>query len=225
MMQKIASLVLVAACHSPGAHVDAAPDAPSLDCDTYCTNIQAGCMDTNVQYPDLPSCKNTCLVFSGTGFGASTINDTTGNTLGCRVHAALSAASAQPAASDCAHSGPAGDLLNAASPGACSGDGDFCTSFCAIEIAACGSLDVPLPGNPKDPDGNPLFQYRNMANCVTACAAFDKTHLYVPTAAGNSLACRLLHAVTATSSLASATQHCSSTASTPRDSCAGSPTP
>lgn len=204
--------------------IDAPPDSPpALDCPTYCAEIQASCTGANTQYPDMAHCMATCASFT---VGSSHVTDTSGNTLGCRIHYAYeSAASMTAAATHCAHAGPAGDRITAAPPAFCSG-GDVCASFCTLEIKACGSLDAPLPGDPKDASGNPLFQYLNQGNCITACAAFDKTHEYSTAAAGNSLACRLYHATNAAISVTpDGTMHCPHTAADPTGPCAGVATP
>lgn len=112
----------------------------------------------------------------------------------------------------------------ASPPAACSG-GDVCTSFCMLQLKACGSLEVPLPGDPRDGNGNPLFQYRNMERCMSNCAMLDKTHAYSTTAAGDSLACRLLHATKAAIDLASAMTECVYTGLPPTGPCAGTPMP
>ena len=202
--------------------VDAAVDAPvTLDCQTYCTEIQANCTDANAQYPDMPHCLATCASFT---VGPSKVTDTSGNTLGCRIYHAGALSMTAPE-THCVHAGPGGDLITAASPAFCSG-GDICASFCALEIKACGSLDTPLPENPKDDTNNPLFQYRNMANCMASCATFDKAHAYSTAAAGNSLACRLYHATSAAIAvIPNGAMDCSATADFPTGPCAGVATP
>jgi hypothetical protein len=203
--------------------IDAAPDAApvSLDCPAYCTEIQANCTGANAQYPDMAHCMATCASFT---VGTSKVTDTSGNTLGCRIYHGGDPSMMAPA-THCIHAGPGGDLITATPPAVCSG-GDVCASFCALEIKACGSLDAPLPGNPRDANGNPLFQYLNMANCMTACAAFDKTHAYGTTAAGDSLACRLYHATNAAIAVTpNGVMHCSHTAANPTGPCAGAATP
>lgn len=200
-----------------------APDAipVTLDCPSYCREIQANCTGANAQYPDMAHCMAACASFP---VATSAITDMSGNTLGCRIYHAGSPSTTAPE-THCAHAGPGGDLITANPPGVCSG-GDVCTSFCALEIKACGSLDAPLPGNPRDPTGNPLFQYRNMANCMTNCAAFDKTHPYSIAAAGDSLACRLLHATSAAIAVSpNGETECPYTAVAPTGPCAGTPTP
>jgi hypothetical protein len=119
-----------------GTVKDAAPAA--LDCSTCCTEIQANCTGANAQYPDMAHCTATCVSFA---VGTSTVTDTAGNTLGCRIYHG-GAPSHTAAAIHCVHAGPGGDLITAATPAFCSG-GDVCASFCVLKIKACGSLDPP----------------------------------------------------------------------------------
>jgi len=219
-------LISLVACGGNGHQtIDAAVQIDAmvadLDCNSYCARIQANCIGMNAQYIDLASCKATCLSFT---VGSSSVNDTSGNTLGCRIFYAVGASNATAAATDCAYAGPAGDVITPSSLAFCSGD-DICTSFCTLEIKACGSLDAPLTGDPTDADGNPLFQYRNIVDCMRSCPSFDRNHAYSTSAAGDSLACRLLHATIAASSAPNAATDCSSTAAAPREHCAGPATP
>lgn len=192
----------------------------ALDCPTYCTQIQANCTGANAQYPDMAHCIAACGTFT---VGTSAVTDPAGNTLGCRIYHAGAPSMTMPA-THCPHAGPGGDQLTASTPAICSG-GDVCASFCALQVKACGSVEAPLPGNPTDSTGNPLFQYQNVANCMTACAGFDKTHPYSTMSAGNSLACRLLHATSAAISVTNAQAECRYTGVTARAPCAGTPTP
>ncbi len=225
-------LASVVGCGSNNPATDAAvpdtavPDAVTLDCDSYCSTIQQNCSGANAQYGGadsaaaLQSCKQTCASFSP----GTSVNETSGNTLGCRIHYAVAASNPAQAPTDCIHAGPAGDVLTSSSMNFC---GDPCTSFCALEIKACGSLQMPLPGDPKDATNNSLFQYQNMADCVQACAGLDKTHAYSPSARGNSLACRLYQATQAVISvMPNGVMSCADTASTPPTGrCAGTATP
>jgi hypothetical protein len=216
------SLLLIALAGCGGDHmqaIDAAPDV-ALDCPSYCAEAQANCTGANAQYPDMAHCTATCVSFTQEN---STVTDKSGNTLGCRIYYAGAPSMTAPA-THCAHASPAGDLITATSPAFCSG-GDVCTSFCTLEIKACGSLEAPLPGDPRDDTNNHLFQYRNMADCMSSCAGFDKTHAYSTMAAGNSLACRLYHATNAAIDVANGKIHCSHTAAFPTGPCAGTPTP
>lgn len=225
-MRTFLILMVLIGCGDDGASpIDAAPDVAvvSLDCSTYCTEIQVNCIDANAQYLDMAHCTATCASFT---VGTSKVTDTSGNTLGCRIHYAGNPAITAPA-TNCVHAGPAGGPITATPPDpvSCIGN-DVCASFCALEIKACGSLDAPLPGNPRDADGNPLFQYLNMANCMSTCAGFDKMHAYSTAAAGNSLACRLYHATNAAIAITpNGEMHCSHTAANPTGPCAGTAMP
>lgn len=193
----------------------------TLDCATYCREIQANCTGASAQYADEVHCNATCASFA---VGNSSVTDTSGDTLGCRILYA-GAPSGMEAASYCAAAGPLGARPAATSPEFCS-SGDVCASFCALEIRACGSLMSPLPGDPTGAGNNPLFQYQHMANCVDACAHFDKTHAYSTAAAGDSLACRLLQATRAVISvMPNGAQYCMYTGDAAKGPCVGTPTP
>lgn len=165
----------LAACGDDGGTatpVDAQqPDAPAaaLTCASYCTTIQANCLDaaSNRQYIDTPSCTASC------GFmpvGAA--SDTQGNTLGCRTYHA-GAAAGNPTL-HCPHAGPGGD-------GAC---GTNCAGFCQIVMGACTGANAA---------------YASAAECMTACAAFPTATRYnTKEMTGASLACKLYHASVAT---------------------------
>jgi len=211
----------------PDSPLDAPPDAPpSLDCPTYCAEINANCKGTNAQYADDEACLHACGTFA---VGTSTVTDMSGNTLGCRIYHAGAPSKTSPEA-ECPRAGPAGDLITASpgGPAYCSG-GDFCTTFCTLEIAACGTQEAPLPTDPRDSNNNHVFQYTNMDSCMSNCPDFDRTHIYSPTALGDSLACRLAQSITALVSITpGATMHCSSTSlniNPPFGFCFGTPTP
>jgi hypothetical protein len=231
-------LILVGACSDSKSTNNNTPDAPAQQTDAatadatppvtpdvtaYCTDIIAHCTGANAQYPTTnPTLSmNQCLGTAAT-FPVGTINDSTGNTLGCRQYHAGAPAMSDPA-THCIHAGPGGDQVDKA--GTC---GDACTSFCTLQTKTCGTTEAPLP--------NIAPQYQNMAACMTACGTFDKTHLYTlnstPVApSGNSLACRLYHATNAAyyTKLADVTNtalHCTHTAETPTGPCASAtPTP
>lgn len=220
-MRTFLVLAVAVGCAENAAAPDAQPDAaPTLDCQSYCNQVQASCTGENAQFPDEAHCMAACASFPVRG---STVNDMSGHTLGCRIYHAGAPSRSDPAA-HCAHAGPGGDHLMASPPAACSG-GDVCTSFCTLQLKACGSLEAPLPGDPTDSTGNQLIQYRDMIDCLAVCAGFDKTHPYRTTSAGNSLACRLLHATRAAINLDNAKAECRHTGMVPRGPCAGAPTP
>jgi hypothetical protein len=241
-MKKIIFLMALLGCGGDDGHaangspdaaaIDAAVDAPlSVDCMSYCDEMTAGCKDANAQYTST-QCMKDCASFP---VAASTINDQIGDTLGCRLHFAIAATTAVKAmanateiASDCAYASPAGDLLTAAKPAYCSG-GDVCASFCALEIQACGSLSAPLAGNPRDQTNNPIYQFRDMDDCMSSCDTYvtgqAMAHAYSTSAKGDSLACRLAQAADAAVSVANAMNECPSTAIAPTGACAGTATP
>lgn len=180
---------------STDASTDAAAAAP--DCATYCSTIQANCAGANAQYPAMTNCMAACASFALGTSGAQT-----GNTLGCRLYHAGAPAIANPAL-HCPHAGPGGDLTTVVDPpGTC---GDACTSFCTLEIKACGTtVSAPATG-----------QYTDMNACLSTCKAFpNANHLYSPSSKGDSLACRLYHATNAAIT-GNATAHCPHTGPSP----------
>jgi len=221
----------LAGCGSDGhANIDAAPPvdaavdavAATLDCTSYCGAIQSNCTGANSQYKDTAHCLAACTSFAT---ATSTVNDTSGNTLGCRIHYAFEASNPAVAEAECAYAGPAGDLLTAAVPAFCSG-GNICASPCALEVQACGSVQAPLPGNPIDALQNPLWQYLNVSQCIDNCATFDKTHAYSPLAVGDSLACRLAQTIDAAVNVSpNAVMDCVDTGVPPNGLCAGMASP
>lgn len=217
-MRTFLVLAVVVGCNGHETDPDAGP--LPLDCPTYCEQIEKNCIDGNDQYPDEAHCMAVCASFT---VGSSTVTDPAGNTLGCRIYHTNAPSRMDPAA-HCAHAGPAGEKLMASPAPVCS-DGNVCASFCTLQFRTCGWLDEPLPGDPKDPIGNSLFQYRNMADCMTICAGFDKTHPYSTTSAGDSLACRLNHTVRAALSSTSAMMECRHTGLIGTGPCEGTPTP
>lgn len=227
-MRNLLLVMAVAGCGggnnaSRDAATDTGVDTPpaALDCPTYCARIQTNCTGANAQYANTDQCTTACMSFA---VGTSKVTDTAGNTLGCRINYAVAASTM--ASTQCPHAGPGGDLITAAAPAFCSG-GDVCTSFCTLEIQACGSIDVPLSGNPKDSFGSPLYEYKNFDGCMRLCPAWDKTHGYsvMPVSTGDSLACRLSAAVTASISVDSAKVYCAYTADFPTGQCAGAASP
>lgn len=214
------ALILIGACSSsnnnktpdaPPAQTDAAADgtpAATPDCASYCTTIQMNCMGANAQYPDVGHCMAACA-----SFDVGTTGQATGNTLGCRIYHA-GAPAVTNAMLHCPHAGPGGDLTDVVAPPSqyC---GDACTSFCKLEIMACGTTtSAPTTG-----------QYADMNACMSACANFpNSTHPYATTAKGDSLACRLYHATNAAMT-GNAAVHCPHTAQTPMAPATGGTNP
>lgn len=200
MRRNLLLLLVLVGCSD--SNNNTTPDAATvaLDCPSYCTEIQANCTMGNAQYPDASHCMAACASFLMTG----ALADTAGNTLGCRIYHAGAPAKMDPV-THCPHAGPGGDLTSVTSgAGTC---GDACTSFCALEIKACG-MGATAPA-----------QYADMPSCITACKGFtNTTHKYIysstTSSAGDSLACRLAHATNAAISGNAAT-HCPHTGPTP----------
>src|SRR5690349_15017466 len=101
-----------------GSGSDASTVSPS--CMTYCTDIQAHCMGANAQYPTMEQCLGTCAKFP-----VGNINDTSGNTLGCRQYHAGGPSQSMPEM-HCFHAGPGGSGAD----GVTSQCGSDCDGFC-----------------------------------------------------------------------------------------------
>ena len=132
-------ILALAACSSDPAvtpdakpPVDAAtptPDAPpavTLDCPTYCNEIQTNCTGANAQYPDAAHCTATCAKFP-----PGALADMANNTLGCRIYHA-GAPSMSNATLHCPHAGPGGGLIAPLAAGAME-DAQSCTHTVALE--------------------------------------------------------------------------------------------
>ncbi len=83
---------------------DTPAEVAALSCEAFCPADLETCTGSNQQYADEATCLADCAAWP-----LGTVNDTTGNTLGCRIwHRALAATSAASAVTHCPHSGPAG---------------------------------------------------------------------------------------------------------------------
>jgi hypothetical protein len=124
---------------------------PSLAvCNAYCAAIMASCTGTNQQYSDMAGCMKACSFMSA---GAPT--DTTGNTVGCRLNAAHTAATDTSAIkTSCWQAGPLGY-------GRC---GDDCDAFCFVALNYC-SQAAGYGGLPP---------YTSMDQCETECGLYGR---------------------------------------------------
>ena len=120
----VVMMSLVGCGGDPKPAADAAIDALTLDCSTYCTEIQNNCTGASLQYASTAECMAACASFP---VGTSMVTDMTGNTLGCRIYHAGDPAK-MAAATHCPHAGPGGDAISSATGGFCSG-GDVCASL------------------------------------------------------------------------------------------------
>ena len=111
---------------------------PPPTCDDYCTEVMAACTGDNVQYADLSACLAYCGA-SGAQLPAGTNDDTTGNTLSCRINAAkLAVSEPASAAMHCASAGKTGANV-------C---GTWCEAFCHIAPLVCTGANAIYPDTP-----------------------------------------------------------------------------
>ena len=141
------------------------PPVGTLDCPTYCTAIMANCTTTNSQYGSMQNCLDSC-----SHFAMGTLNQTSGNTLGCRLYHA-GAAQAAPT-THCVHAGPGGGGMCGAT---------LCEGFCAIGVAVCPT------------------QAGNANQCPTRCAGYTAlgTPYNSSIQSGDTQECRLYHVTAA----------------------------
>ncbi|HVW30102.1 MAG TPA: hypothetical protein VHC69_32310 [Polyangiaceae bacterium] len=141
-------------------------DAGGSLCDEYCSKALANCSGQFELYPTRDFCLAVCAALPE---GKRT--DTSGNTVGCRLHFAESAAVVEKPV-NCSAAGPGGN-------GVC---GDNCESWCTLESQICPSI------------------YASTADCLAACNTFPVLGSYndtLPTQTGNSFECRLYHVTAA----------------------------
>jgi hypothetical protein len=160
-----ASSTTIASSSSSATTVATTSGVLPPSCTTYCATIMANCTGTHAQYPDLAACQGACDYFPvGTG------NDTTGDTLGCRVYHA-SVAKGDPD-THCQHAGPLGG-------GQCGAN--HCDGFCDVATGAC----------PTD--------WPSLDDCRAACMTIADDIAYdASITTGDSLACRMVHLELAT---------------------------
>ncbi|HEY5958206.1 MAG TPA: hypothetical protein VIV60_16695 [Polyangiaceae bacterium] len=131
-----------------------------LSCSTYCSLVQSNCLSENVkQYKSMESCVSSCAAFL-----LGSINDTGGNTLGCRAHYALLSVS-DPTL--CAAAGPSGG-------GRC---GNNCDAYCALMERVCSTVFDDATACRGD--------------CVKMAGVDEITYRY--NGSGDNLQCRIYH--------------------------------
>lgn len=145
-----------------------------LTCDAYCDAVQAACSASLLQYESRTACLALCRTFP-----VGTVDDTSGNTLGCRLRVANLISTTGEG--NCAAAGPGG-------AGQCGTD---CESFCQSASVVC----------PTD--------FTSVADCTQQCAQIPSCGTYhvVPNQTPDeySVQCRLFHV---TSASLDATTHC-----------------
>ncbi len=149
-----------------GAAADGGTFPPGL-CGEYCASVLKNCTEANELYTSPQICLDVCKLLP-----AGTKDDTSGNTVGCRLHYSEEIPVVGERETNCPAAGPGGN-------GVCGTD---CEGFCSIAMGACTGTNV---------------QYSSAADCATGCATVPDPGGYndsVPNQTGNSVQCRLYHA-------------------------------
>lgn len=142
---------------------DSGPTPTPLTCDAYCDLIQSLCVKDSSQYGSKDACIGLCSTFP-----EGTLDDKSGNTLGCRIHE-LESNKAMIEQSACAAAGPGG-------AGKC---GTNCDSYCKSILTVC-------PGT-----------FDSEQDCMTVCTPLIECAPYYVaegvTPDNPSIQCRLYH--------------------------------
>jgi hypothetical protein len=103
------------------------PPPAVASCGEYCADLKVACKGANAQYYDDANCMKVCARLA-----PGTLADTTGNTVGCRINAALVAAfETTPIKASCWMAGPLG----------IGGCGAECDTFCAVATSYCTAAE------------------------------------------------------------------------------------
>jgi hypothetical protein len=174
---------------SADAASDVSIDAPATPCGAYCTAIMTSCTGANAQYSSFESCLGACAPIP-----PGTVNDTSGDTLGCRAHYAALAQSSPATA--CASAGPTGggDIVGGGGVvGAC---GDACEAFCTIAQSVCDNTNK---------------QFADMPTCLGACPSYTPTQsppFNTADTTTNDYGCRMNHLTMAAANATNAVTYC-----------------
>jgi len=144
-------------------------------CDNYCAISAKTCSGTNSLYSDAPTCMGFCSSLPN-----GNINDTSGNTVDCRIYHAL-AASVTGDVSHCPHASHSGGTL-------C---GSYCDVYCQLAIDHCTGANMI---------------YTDKAACMSACTPIAATGKPGDTS-GDTIQCRIYH-LGAAKALNDAATHC-----------------
>lgn len=145
-----------------------------LTCDAYCDAVQTACGSNLPQYESRTACLALCRTFP-----VGTVDDTSGNTLGCRLRVANLISSTGEG--DCAAAGPGG-------AGQCGAD---CDSFCASAAIVC-----PTDFASED-------DCKQQCQAIPSCGPYHVVANQTPDV--YSVQCRLFHV---TSAALDPTTHC-----------------
>ncbi len=126
-----------------------AEEAGGLSCQGYCDAIQASCTEEFQEYQTPEACLSTCEQLA---LGAA--EDTTGNTVGCRMHNVQLAKDTGELVDYCPIAGPVGG-------GSC---GDRCDNFCALFVPNCAAFSAAT----------------DTASCLTLCQSSPDNPVWDP---------------------------------------------
>ena len=156
------------------------PIKPVPDCAMYCAGVTTVCVGDLAQFSNIAACKSWCDAAKLT---AGTVDDKSGNTLGCRIyHASVASTTPDAAKAHCEHTGPSGGNV-------C---GAFCDNFCEATQKACVGGDKV---------------YADATECKTACAKAATTGKSTDTS-GETLQCLFYHVGVAATTVDAAKVHC-----------------
>ena len=136
---------------------------PTPTCGEYCAAVTDACTGGDAQYASLEACLAYCNVAASLPGGS--YDDTSGNTIGCRLYHAQVAAEPGNAATHCPHAGPTG------------GDvcGSLCDNYCHLSEVNC---DTSL--------------FTSSEECLSTCASYPQDG-QLGDGSGNTVQCRLYH--------------------------------
>lgn len=144
-----------------------AADEGALSCQAYCDTIQATCTAEFQEYQTPEACLSTCGQLP-----LGTESDTSGNTVGCRLHNVQLAKDTGELVDYCPISGPVGG-------GSC---GDRCENFCALFVPTCAAYTT----------------YADQASCLAFCQQSPDNPVWDPRDPNQkdhdaSIQCRIWH--------------------------------
>ena len=138
-------------------------------CADYCAVVTTACTGEYAQYEDEAACLTYCETSAALPLGTS--DDTSGNTVGCRMYhagvAATDTGDGSAAGLHCPHAGPTGANV-------C---GTWCDNYCHLAMGNCT-------------DGDVLFESADA--CETVCAGYAADG-EAGDAGGDSVQCRIYH--------------------------------
>jgi hypothetical protein len=152
---------------------DAGQPTGGLSCVTYCTEIQANCQLPFQQYDSMEQCMNMCA-----DMDLGTENDSSGNTIGCRIWHVRKGVMQGALDIHCNHAGPTGGLV-------CGG---FCDNLCSRATKVC----VEANGVDNPP-------YESYEACMDVCEPDENgeggytVDDQIIIASGDSVNCRIFH--------------------------------